>query len=198
MKIVVLDTETTGLDLTMHEIIQIGFITIDADSNNSYRVLSQKEIKIRPEHLKNASVEALKINGFSVYEWRDSLPFQHYANHIKETIEYADLLLGQNLLFDLRFIKQAFSNLSLEAPKFPPYIDTKNMAEPLVKQKILESTSMDKMCKHYNISFTGRAHNALADCERTLKIWEKLLTYDEAPNIFTFENPYDPYANKTK
>jgi len=198
MKIVVLDTETTGLDLTMHEIIQIGFIVVEVDENNSYKILTEKEIKIKPEHLKNASMEALKINGFSVYEWKDALPFQHYASYIKEMVEHADLLLGQNLYFDLRFIKQAYSNLNLKTPKFPPYIDTKNMAEPLVKQKILESTSMDKMSKHYNISFTGRAHTALADCERTLKVWEKLLVHNDSPNIFTFEKPYDPYANKTK
>ena len=198
MKIVVLDTETTGLDLTIHEIIQIGFIVLEVDESNKYKILTEKEIKIRPEHLESASMEALKINGFTVYEWKDSLPFQEYAIYIKEMIEHADLLLGQNLLFDLKFIKQSYSNLNLEVPKFPPYIDTKNMAEPLVKQKILESTSMDKMAKHYKISFTGRAHTALADCERTLKIWEKLLEHNDSPNIFTFEKPYDSYANKTR
>lgn len=197
MKILFLDTETTGLDIIQHEIIQLGYILIESDVFSD-KIISQKEFNIRPLHLETASMEALKINGFSAHAWKDSMPFTHYAEHIKNMIEYCDLMVGQNLIFDLRFIKQAFSNFNLEVPKFPPYVDTKNMAEFLLEQKLLESTSMDKMCKHYNITFSGRAHNALADCERTMKLWNRLSEVNKNPNIFTFVNPYDPYANKTK
>ncbi len=197
MKILFLDTETTGLDIIQHEIIQLGYILLEKDVFN-HKILSQKEFNIRPMHLETASMEALKINGFSAYAWKDSMPFEYHAQHIKDMIEYCDLLIGQNLIFDLRFLKQAFSNCNLEVPKFPPYVDTKNMAQFMLEQKLLESTSMDKMCKHYNISFSGRAHTALSDCERTMKLWNKLSEVVKEPNVFTFANPYDPYANKNK
>jgi DNA polymerase III epsilon subunit-like protein len=197
MKILFLDTETTGLDIIQHEIIQLGYILLEK-SATGIDIISQKEIKFRPLHLENASMEALKINGFSAYEWKDSLPFSEYAAYIKEVIEYADIMIGQNLIFDLRFLKQAYCNLNLDIPKFPKYIDTKNMAQFLVEQKLLETTSIDKMCKYFNISFTGRAHTALADCERTMKVWQKLSDTVKEPNVFSFEMPYDPYANKTK
>lgn len=198
MKILFLDTETTGLDIIQHEIIQLGYILIEKDIFGNTKIISEKEFNIRPLHLETASMEALKINGFSAYQWKDAYPFSDHAQHIKDMIEYADLLIGQNLIFDMRFIKQAFSNLNLESPKFPPYIDTKNMAEFLQERKLLESTSIDKMCKYFNISFAGRAHTALADCERTMKVWQKLSEEVKDPNIFIFENPYDPYANKIK
>jgi DNA polymerase III epsilon subunit-like protein len=198
LKILFLDTETTGLDIIQHEIIQVGYIVLDYDGCGDGNILVEKEIKIRPLHLESASMEALKINGFSAYDWKYSEPFERYANHLKEVLEYADLLVGQNLIFDLRFIKQAFSNLNMEYPKFPNYVDTKNMAEFLLKEGTVPSTSMDKLCKHFNITFSGRAHNALADCERTMKIWKILLKSVPQPNKFTFENPYDPYANKAK
>jgi len=198
MKILFLDTETTGLDIIQHEIIQLGYILVEKDIFNNTKIISQKEFNIRPLHLETASMEALKINGFSAHAWKDSLPFNQHAGLIKDMIEYSDLLIGQNLIFDLRFLKQAYSNFNLEVPKFPPYVDTKNMAQFLLEQKLLESTSMDKMCKYYNITFSGRAHNALADCERTMKLWDKLSEVNKDPNIFTFADPYDPYANKIK
>lgn len=198
MKILFLDTETTGLDIIQHEIIQVGYILLDRDPIFGDTIVTQKEFNILPLHLESASQEALKINGFTSAAWKDALPFSEHAVHLREMIEYANLMIGQNLIFDMRFLKQAYANLNLEIPRFPNYIDTKNMAKFLVEQKVVDTTSMDKLCKHYNITFAGRAHNALADCERTMKLWQKLLEHDKNPNIFSFQNPYDPYANKAK
>ena len=30
---------------------------------------------------------------------------------------------------------------------------------------------MDYLCEHYNIQFTGNAHDALTDCERTMSVF---------------------------
>ena len=193
MKILVLDTETTGLDLTKHEIIQIGFLLIDMASDNTYKILSESEIKTRPLHLETAEPTALAINGFSAYEWKDSKPINIYFEEICHKIENADVLLGQNLIFDLRFIKQAFENFDITPPKFPPYMDTKWMATQLLNEGKLKSTSMDKMCKHFNIKFEGKAHTALVDCKRTLSVWEKLTDEVEDIPAFTFGKPYDPH-----
>ncbi len=196
MKILLLDTETTGLDLTKHEIIQIGFLFIEMNINNTYKILSESEIKIRPLHLETAEPAALAINGFSAYEWKDSKPIDNHFEEIKNNIEKADALLGQNLIFDLRFIKQAFENYDISPPKFPPYMDTKWIATQLMNEGKLKSTSMDKMCKHYNIKFEGKAHTALVDCKRTLEVWKKLTEQVDDIPFFTFVGPYDPHAKR--
>ena len=198
MKILVLDTETTGLDLTNHEIIQIGFLLIEMFHDNSYKVLSESEIKIKPLHLRTADPSALSLNGFSAYDWKDSKPINEHFQDIKEKIENADVLLGQNLIFDLRFIKQAFENFNEPPPKFPPYMDTKWMATQLLNEGKLKSTSMDRMCKHFQIKFEGKAHTALVDCKRTLAVWEKLSEQVVDIPAFTFISPYDPYVTKNK
>jgi len=193
MKILVLDTETTGLDITKHEIIQIGFLFIDMVADNTYKILSESEIKIRPLHLETAEPAALAVNGFCVFDWKDTKTIDNYFNEIRDKIEYADVLLGQNLIFDLRFIKQAFENLDVTPPKFPPYMDTKWIATQLLNEGKLKSTSMDKMCKHFNIKFEGKAHTALVDCKRTLSVWEKLTEEVKDIPAFTFVSPYDPH-----
>ena len=196
MKILVLDTETTGLDITRHEIIQLGYISLFVDVNNKINLLEEKEFLITPLHLETASPEALKINGFSKERWRGSLPFSKCMAQIRNAIESSDILLGQNLIFDLRFINQSFRNLSLTPPRFPNYIDTKKMGSRLVESKVLKSASMDKMCEHFNIQTDGRAHTALVDCHRTLKVWQKLLDLNIDYEIYSFKEPYDPHGTK--
>lgn len=187
MKILVLDTETTGLDITRHEIIQLGYISLFLDINNKKQIVEEKEFTIKPLHIETASNEALKINGYTSEKWKKALPFSDYVNQIKFAIENSDILLGQNLIFDLRFINQAYSNLNLRPPNFPNYIDTKRMANRLVERKILRSTSMDKMCEHFNIQSDGRAHTALVDCHRTIKVWEKLCENNVDYELYSFK-----------
>jgi len=47
MKILVLDTETTGLDILKHEIIQIGFLCFELNDDKQ-EMISKKEINIKP------------------------------------------------------------------------------------------------------------------------------------------------------
>ena len=74
--------------------------------------------------------------------------------------------------------------------KFPNYADTRHMAGKLVSKGLLKSASMDNLCEHYNVKFSGRAHTALADCQRTISVWLKLLDETEM-EFFSYENPYD-------
>jgi DNA polymerase III epsilon subunit-like protein len=199
MKILVLDTETTGLNILKHEVIQIGFLNIELEDDNTYKILSKEQINIKPKRLELAEKRALEINGFSKKKWRGSKEFQVHAEKIRQEIESAKYLLGQNLIFDLRFIKQEFENAGLKPPKFPKYIDTKNMAAPLLREGKLKSASMDKMCEHFQIKFEGEAHTALTDCERTLSVWSKLVEQEGVKvEHFSFKKPFDPYKKKEK
>ena len=74
------------------------------------------------------------------------------------------------------------------------YIDTKAMADKLQKVGILKKSGMDYLCEKFNIQFEGRAHTALADCKRTIKAWDALLELNPDYEIFTFDNPYEPYG----
>lgn len=197
MKLLVLDTETTGLDITTHEIIQIGFLEVLIE-DEKHRIVNKTEINILPEYLENADPRALKVNGFSKSLWKDAKSFLYHSDFIKNKLESADLMLGQNLIFDLRFIKQAYANKNIVSPKFSNYIDTKWMATQLLNEGKIKNTSMDKLCEHYNVSFVGKAHTALVDCERTYHVWLKLSEQIKECSIFSFINSYDPYAAKTR
>ena len=195
MKITVIDTETTGLDLSKHEIIQIGIIQLKQEDYGDLKSLTEQEYNIRPYNIKTASPEALKINGYNKEKWENSVSFKHLFQSLNDIWKNSDLLLGQNLIFDLRFIAKYYKRYGLEKPKFPRYIDTKHMGSQLVTEGIMKSSSMDSMCKHFNIKFKGRAHTALTDCQRTVTLWRQIGKYAEAKK-FSYEEPYDPHAKK--
>jgi len=192
MFITAIDTETTGLDLKKHEIIQLGIIEYELKDNADLICLKKHEFKIKPSNILAASPEALNINGYNENDWKNSISFVKCFNILEEIFSKSDHLIGQNLIFDLRFISKQYWKYGIKFPKIPKYIDTKSMGQQLVNEGKLKSCSMDSMCKYFNIKYSGRAHTALADCERTVIVWEQLMKYTEN-KYFTFEEPYDAF-----
>ena len=190
-----MDTETTGLDIIRHEIIEIAFVNIILE-DKKIEIKKQIGLKIAPQNIELADDRALKINGYQEKNWIHAKTIDHYLPKFHKIIEGCDALLGQNLIFDLRFLKKSFEQHLHPVPKFPKYIDTKRMGSKLVKEGKLKSASMDSMCEHFAITFSGRAHTALADCQRTISVFQKLLENENKVDFFSFKEPYDPYANK--
>lgn len=190
MIVTALDTETTGLDYKQHEIIQFAAIRFNLDDAGNINILDKLDLKVKPQNIELASQQALKINGYTEDAWRGALSIDSHLNVIESFLAYSDFLLGQNLIFDLRFIYKAFAAKERASLKFPRYIDTRQMANILVKRGILKNASMDRLCEHYQVKVNGRAHTAIVDCHRTINVWLKLAKEVE-PDFYTFEEPYD-------
>jgi DNA polymerase III epsilon subunit-like protein len=193
MILTVIDTETTGLEPEKQEIIEIAFISYVITNEGERLVTKRYESKIKPERLHTASPKALEINGYTEEAWADAPSAKEILPVVCEAISKSSLLLGQNFIFDLRFIEKMCQRHGVEMPEPPPYIDTRSMADVLKENKITRSSSMDYLCKHFNIEFEGRAHTALTDCERTMMVWDVLREKVQDYDLWTFDNPYDPY-----
>ena len=189
----VIDTETTGLDRKKHEIIEIAFISYIVDADGKEYVLRKYDQKIKPEAIHLASSKALEINGYAEEKWTKAIPFQEAYPTIQKAITESEFLIGQNLIFDLNFIHEMCVRNKLKEIKYPPYVDTKSMADELKWAGVLQKTRMDYLCEHFNVQWTGQAHTALADCERTLKVFEKLQDEVDGFEFYTFEDPYRAY-----
>ena len=199
MKLTVLDTETSGLDHDKHEILEIALISYVLDRGGNRYVLRKYEEKVQPQNIHLASERALEINGYTDEGWKDAKPASEVMEEVKRHIEDSDILLGQNLIFDLRFIKEICQRSDIEPPQFPAYIDTKSIADELVKANWLERSGMDYLVEHYKVEVEGRAHTALVDCERTMLVWDKLVKETgEDYTLFTFDEPYEPWRKKRK
>ena len=191
MILTVLDTETTGLDPDIHEIIQIAAITYVIDKSGERYVMKKYEKKIDPKQLHTASEKALEVNGFSIEEWSGASEPCDVLMDIKDIISKTDVMLGQNLIFDLRFINEMCHRNNIDPPEYPPYIDTKSIADRLVRAQWLQRSGMDYLVEHYKVKVEGRAHTALVDCERTMLVFDELLKdVNQEYEVFTFKEPY--------
>lgn len=195
MLISVLDTETTGLDSDKHEIIQLALIEYNMNDAGFLTTILEHEYKFVPNNIHLADPNALKVNGYSLKRWSEAENFSVVIPLLDRIWSTNDVLLGQNLIFDLRFITKEYERIGLPAPSFPKYLDTKYMGSCLVKEGKLKSSSMDNMCKELDIKYKGTAHDALTDCQRTVTVWETLQKY-VTEKYFTYKEPYDPYSSK--
>jgi DNA polymerase III epsilon subunit-like protein len=180
-----LDIETTGLKLDQHEIIEFGAMRIELDSRTlKFNSLDSYSLRIKPLHIARASDFALKLNGYTGEKWAKAIHPRESIPLMKGLIENTDILVGQNLIFDLRFIKKVFKKYK-SSVLFPKYLDTKQMAEDSGE----ENTSLEGLCTKYNVQFNGDAHTALVDCDRTYKVFKELLQRS-VPTYFTFSQPF--------
>jgi DNA polymerase III epsilon subunit-like protein len=191
-----IDTETTGLDLVDHDIIDFASLQVDWDKDkNKFNVISQYTTKIKSDNIHLASEQALKINHYKEDFWRNAPNGKEVAGIIKQIIKTSDVIIGQNVVFDYRFINKLFDCKNLQTPKWPKYWDTKHMADQLVLERKLKKSSLDYTCKHFNIKNIGRPHTAMCDVLRTFELF-KVLSDQTVITDLDFSNPYDPYKDR--
>ena len=104
MYITALDTETTGLDLKRHQIIQLGLIQYEYKDDGDLRLLEKFQYNIKPSNIKAASPEALKINGYTEEQWLDAEPFAACFPLLDYVFRSSDALIGQNLILSRDFV----------------------------------------------------------------------------------------------
>jgi DNA polymerase-3 subunit epsilon len=98
------DLETSGLDPSRHDIIDLGVVLVDA---RSLEVLDEHEALVMPERLGNAQLDALAINGFSTAAWECALPLREALLAVAPLLDGA-LIASHNVGFDWSFLEAGF------------------------------------------------------------------------------------------
>jgi DNA polymerase-3 subunit epsilon len=163
---VVVDLETTGLDVKGASILEIGAIRL-----SQLRIVDRFETLLRPPgKLPRAIVALTGIHDAMVAEapterralrsfarWLDRTPTAPFVAH--------------NASFDHRFVRRALDSCGL-----PPYrgavLCTRKLARRLIPE--LGRYNLDQLCAHLGISNRAR-HRALGDAEATARALLDLL-----------------------
>lgn len=165
-KLVFLDTETTGLDPRIHEILEICLMGIDGE------VLFYS--KIKPQRIETAHPKALEINGYSEEDWAGAPTFDQVAEEIAKHLKWA-VMAGHNISFDLGFIKAEIERANPELLKGLGYhlVDTVTLAYEQLCSCGLESLSLKNVCEFLGVGLSN-AHTATADTEACRRVYLKL------------------------
>ena len=106
------DLETTGLDPSRHDIIELGIIRVDA---RTLEVLDEHEALVAPERLGEAQLDVLAINGFTTAAWEHALPLREALLEVAPLLDGA-LVAGHNVGFDWAFLETGFRRTGLTLP----------------------------------------------------------------------------------
>lgn len=164
------DLETTGLDPSRHDILEVAVIRVDA---RSFEVLAEYHTLVTPERLDDAQPEALAICGFSKAAWTNARPLRDALLAVAPLLEGA-LVAGHNVGFDWAFLEAGCRRAGLALPRVDYHrLDTASLAWPLVASGELPSLSLDSVATFFGLD-RPRPHRALADARCSLEIARRL------------------------
>lgn len=160
MRQIVLDTETTGLEVTQgHRIIEIGAVEV------VNRRLTGRHFHQYVNPNRDIDEGAMEVHGITNEFLQDKPGFEDVAEQFFEFIEGAELII-HNAPFDIAFMDSEFAMLEQPFPKVREVcgvIDTVIMAR---KKHPGQKNNLDALCKRYGVDNSQRElHGALLDAE---------------------------------
>jgi DNA polymerase-3 subunit alpha (Gram-positive type) len=175
--VIVYDTETLGLKIGEHEVVDLGAVMLQGEYPNQ-KIVSTFQSYIKPDHPEKASPEAMKVNGLDLEELAKApskLEVYHsFKNWINEASQFTPEIVETvccNKCFDVPRVELDMENLGLPLPwNFRLRWDVKDMARVFAPGI---NNSLYGLCKHFRVKY-DKAHSALDDARMTAEVWMKM------------------------
>ena len=176
--VVVYDTETLGLKIGVHEVVDLGAVLLKGEVPNQ-TIIDTYQVYIKPDHPENATVEALAVNKLSLEELAVKgssklVAYQNFVNWINyHSNDMSDTVetVCCNKVFDVPRVEMEIEDLGLKLPwNFRLRWDVKDMARVFAPGV---NNSLFMLCKHFKVPYF-KAHSALDDAKMTAEVWLKM------------------------
>jgi|TARA_Y100000310_G_scaffold61098_1_gene56399 DNA polymerase-3 subunit epsilon len=190
MKEIVLDTETTGLEIKDgHRIVEIGCIELE----NLIPTSKKFHCYLNPG--RKVSEKALEVHGYTDEFLSDKKNFKDIADEFLEFIKDKKLII-HNAEFDLAHLNNELELIGKNKINKNDIIDTLDLA----RDKFPGSgISLDALCKRYRIDNSKRKkHTALIDCELLSRVYINLIDQKEPMLDFQATNQNNQYSENQK
>ena len=178
MREIVLDTETTGLDINNGDrIVEIGVIELE----NHLQTGNYFHYYLNPE--KESDLQALKIHGLNSEFLKDKPRFIDIADQFIDFVSDSKIVI-HNAPFDLGFINSELMKCNKDELD-NIIIDTLLLAKKMFAG---QSVSLDSLCRKFNIDITDRKiHGALKDAKLLAHVYLELIGGKQTKLDFTNE-----------
>lgn len=160
MRQVVLDTETTGLEVEQgHRVLELGCVEI----------IDRKLTRRHLHHYINPQREiddgALEVHGITREFLADKPRFEEVWSEFLEFVKGAELVI-HNASFDIAFLNREMQLVSPSLGKITDYCTVVDSLEIARNKHPGQKNNLDALCKRYNIDNSQRElHGALLDAE---------------------------------
>ncbi len=175
-KLAFIDTETTGLNILKHEVIEIGCVVVSQNwegEKPAFEVVEEFEIKVKPERIEDADPVSLRINGYDPERWTDALPLRD-AMKLLATKTDGAIMVSHNIAYDFAYLQKAFIDTGVENKMHYHMLDTISFAYAKFQNLgSVDRFSLRFLCEHFGIE-NKRAHTALSDAHASFELYKKL------------------------
>ncbi|HEX4944650.1 MAG TPA: DNA polymerase III subunit epsilon [Usitatibacteraceae bacterium] len=182
MRRIVLDTETTGLEVVQgHRVIEIACVELfdrRPTGRNFHRYLN-------PDREIDAG--AIQVHGLTTDFLADKPHFPDIADEFIEFVEGAELLI-HNAPFDVGFLNAEFALMGRPGIEtICPVTDTLAMAREMHPGK---RNSLDVLCERYQVDNSRRSlHGALLDAQLLADVWLAMTRGQDTLDISLMAEP---------
>jgi len=177
MKEIILDTETTGLNVRDgHRIVEIGCMELDnlIPTRNNFHCYLNPERKV--------SETAFKVHGYTDEFLSKQKKFKEVVDDFLSFVKDKRLVI-HNAEFDLSHLNNELKIMGKE-PLNNEVVDTLTIARDKFPGSQI---NLDSLCKRYRIDNSKRIkHTALVDCELLSKVYINLI--DQKEPVLNFNN----------
>ncbi len=184
LEFVVVDTETTGLDVKKDHILAFGGVKIQ---DNKIKVETSKEHLL---YSKKQNISSIKIH--EIIQSENALPLEDF---VKELLPYLNsgILVAHHAGFDVAMLEKAVRPYGLKK-LLNPVLDTGDLAIRLEHgirldpaRVNLKDYSLDALCERYQIPIHDR-HTAAGDAFLTAQLLLKLLKLAEKKGVRNYRD----------
>lgn len=177
--VIVFDIETTGLSRQNERIIEIALQDLQGGENSTFQTL------VNPgRHVTNSDIHHITTHMVcrpDVPRMEELIPILlQYVKSRQKPGGYVMFVAHNARNFDVPFLVNEFGRHHFEIPQNWLFIDTRPLAREVLKMeglKVTSGTSLEALCKKYNIQFVGKAHRAMADVTALSLVLQRL-TFD--------------------
>lgn len=185
------DIETTGLERTQYDLIEVGIVRTD-------RPAAPYQVKIKPTLIRTPHSRAVQVNGYNTREWEGAPAWVDVAPQVHAQLKGC-AVAGHNLFrFDWPWLSHYFDNYNIaigrdhREPEWMdrkrdwkepamltdlrgPFVDTMSLAFSFLVPMGLERLSLDACCKFAGLPPEG-IHRALGGAQRAHDLYRYIQT----------------------
>ncbi len=189
MREIVLDTETTGLDVSNGDrIVEIGMVELE----NHVQTGACFHYYLNPE--RDSASEALQVHGLTTEFLKDKPKFIDIADQFIDFLSDSKIII-HNAPFDVGFINSELRRCEKKELDENSIIDSLLLAK---KHFLGQSVSLDSLCRKFNIDISNRViHGALEDAKLLAHVYLELIGGKQTKLEFDVESTTSDLNHET-
>jgi DNA polymerase-3 subunit epsilon len=166
--IAITDIETTGLDSSVHEIVDLALLVVDP---HSLAVHDEYHTRVRPLHIRTAARRALDVIGYSPRAWINAVDLETALTVYSQKAADA-VFCSYNVFLTYSFMDAGFKAAGVEDLTDYHRLDLFTLAWSRLG---MVSPNFDQICRKLDITPEARPHRASVGAAHQLSVLRALL-----------------------